>query len=83
MSFSDRPTVVPLAATGCLLFGIVGAIVVGLLAFGAALGHCAPQPDGTGCEDSELINFMMFPGSLIVALIGGIWLARFVTRDRN
>ncbi|WP_294261317.1 hypothetical protein [uncultured Sphingomonas sp.] len=83
MSFSDRPTVSPLAAAGCLLFGIVGAIIVGLLAVGAALGHCAPQPDGTGCENSGLIDFLMFPGSLIVALLGGIWLARFVTRDRN
>jgi hypothetical protein len=50
---------------------------------GAALGHCVPAPDGTGCENDGLFKFMLFPGSLILVVIGGILLARYMTKDRS
>ena len=81
MSFSDRHTIPPLKAAGCVLYAVLGTLLVMFLLVGAALGHCAPNPDGTGCENDGLIKFLMFPGSLILVVLGGVVLARWTMRD--
>ena len=68
---------------GCFVFGLIGCFVVVFLLFGAAIGDCAPRVDGTGCENDGLIKFLMFPGSLVVLIIIGIFAAWRVTKDKD
>ena len=68
---------------GCYLIGLIGCAVVLVLFVGAALGDCAPNADGTGCENSGLIRFLMFPGSLIMLIAIGIFAARRMMKDRD
>ena len=69
MSFSDRPSIPMRTKIGCVLLGLLGALLSAFLLVGAAMGDCAPDVDGTGCENDGLIKFGMFPGSLIVLII--------------
>jgi hypothetical protein len=50
---------------------------------GAALGDCAEGPDGLGCENDGVIKFLMFPGSLILVIVIGIFLARSAMRNES
>jgi len=68
---------------GCVVYAVVGSLAVTFFLFGAALGHCPVDDAGRGCEYDDLVKFAMFPGSLILFLVGGVWLARHVLRDRD
>jgi hypothetical protein len=50
---------------------------------GAALGDCPRNEDGTGCENQGLIDFLLFPGSLILVIVGGIFLAWYLMRKER
>ena len=81
MSFSDGPTLNPKRIFGCLALGAIIALVVVTLFFGAALGDCPVNDDGTGCENDGIKRFLMFPGALIVAIPAWFMLARWAMRD--
>jgi hypothetical protein len=68
---------------GCFLLGLIGCLFVAFLLVGAALGDCAPNADGTGCESNGLTRFLMFPGSLIMLIAIGIFAVRRVMKDRD
>jgi len=51
---------------------------------GAAMGDCADGPNGEGCPKYDgLIRFLMFPGSLVLVIVIGIFLARWAMRDES
>jgi len=83
VSFLDRSAVSSRAQTGCFLYGLFGSAFVLFMMVGAAMGDCPINEDGSGCEHDQLIKFIMFPGSLVVFLVFGIFFARYVTRDKN
>ena len=83
MSFGDRPSIPKGKQVGCVLIGLIGAFLSAFLLAGAAMGQCARDADGTGCENEGWIKFAMFPGSLIVLALVGIFMAYRVTRDRD
>ncbi len=81
MSFSDRPTLTGLQKLGCFIVALVGIITfMGLIL--AALGHCAPNEDGTGCENDGLLKFVAFPGTAIFFLILGTAMIWLFMRDK-
>ncbi len=82
MSFSDRPTIPPLKAAGCLAYTVLATLVVLFFMIGDALGDCAPAPDDTSCKHGW-DHFLMFPGSLIIAIVIGIFLARWAMRNES
>jgi hypothetical protein len=47
---------------------VIGPAIVVFLWIGAAIGQCAQNEDGTGCEYYGLLRFLMFPGSAIVGM---------------
>jgi hypothetical protein len=81
VSFGDRPTIRKGRAIGCMVYCIVATALVVFLLFGAAMGDCPLNDDGTGCENDGLIKFLMFPGSLIVVIVAGLFLTRWAMRD--
>jgi len=83
VSFADRPTIAPLRKAGCILYCIIATLFVLLMLVGAALGDCAEGPDGLGCENDGVIKFLMFPGSLILVIVIGIFLARSAMRNES
>lgn len=83
MSYSEQPGYGGLRTIGCFGLGLIGCLISAFLLVGAAMGDCAPNTDGTGCENDGLIRFLMFPGSLILLIAIGIFAARRVTKDRN
>ena len=71
------------ARLGCILYSVIGGLTVSYLLLIAALGDCAPNEDGSGCENDELIKLAMFPGSLMVFVLLGLLTAWTVTRDKK
>ena len=68
---------------GCIALGLFGSAVVVFMLAGAAMGDCADGPDGTGCENDWIVRPLMFPGSLILLILIGIFAAWHVTKDRD
>jgi hypothetical protein len=83
VSFSDEPTIRPAKKLGCILYCVVATLFVLLMLPGAAMGDCADGPNGAGCENDGFIRFLMFPGSLILVIVVGIFLARWAMRNEN
>jgi len=83
VSYSDEPGYGGLRMIGCFMLCIIGCLISAFLLVGAAMGDCAPAADGTGCENSGIVRFLMFPGSLILLIAIGIFAARRVTKDRD
>ena len=83
MSFSDRPTLTGWQKFGCALVSLIGFAVSFLGLAMAALGHCAPAPDGTGCENDGFFKFLFFPGTAIVSLMIGISMIMYFMRDKD
>jgi hypothetical protein len=83
LSFSDKPGYGSPKMVGCFIAGLVGSLFVTFMLVGAAMGHCAPNEDGTGCENDGLIKFLMFPGSLILLIGIGIFAAWRLTKDKD
>ena len=84
MSFGGRPTIPPGRAVGCVLYCVVATLFVFFLLMGAAMGDCADGPNGEGCPKYDgLIRFLMFPGSLVLVIVIGIFLARWAMRDES
>ena len=83
MSFSEEPSLTRGQKIGCIICGFVTLIIVinGLMF--ASLGHCAAEYHGSGCEYDGLIKFIMLPGSLIAAIVGGILLMKYMMKDRD
>jgi hypothetical protein len=82
VSFSDRPALSTGKKVGCLLIGLIEIMVIGCLMLVAALGDCAPNVDGSGCENDELWKTLMFPGSFIFALVFNFIFIRWLMRNR-
>ena len=83
MSFNDRPTLSDKQMAGCIVYIVLGTLVVSYGLLAAALGDCVPESDGTSCKDDSWIRFALFPGTLILILAGGIFLARHMMKDRD
>jgi hypothetical protein len=83
VSFSDRPSISGKRRAGCVLYGLVSSVVVGFLFLLAALGHneCSYEPSLPGCEWDGVRRFLLFPGSLVAAIVGAILVARWAIRD--
>ena len=79
MSFSDRPALTALQKLGCTAYVVVSGLIVFSLMVNAALGDCASEGD---CI-TETTRALMFYGSPILALAGGVLLARFMMRERD
>ncbi|MCJ2188244.1 hypothetical protein [Novosphingobium beihaiensis] len=83
MSYGDGGNSDLAKHVGCIALGLLGSAFVIMMLFGAVAGDCAPNADGTGCENDGSINFLMFPGSLILLIGIGIFAAWRVTKDRD
>ena len=83
MSFADRPTLSGAQKLGCFIVAAVGIVVTFMGLTLAALGHCAPEVDGTGCESDALVKFVAFPGTAIFFLIVGLAMIWFFMRDKG
>ncbi len=83
MSFSDRPTLTGPQKFGCFIVAAVGIVVTFMGLILAALGHCAPEADGTGCESDGIIKFIAFPGTAIFFLVLGAQMIWFFMRDKD
>jgi len=83
VSFSDQAPIKPSRKVGCLVYAIVAILVVGFCLLLAAMGHneCSYEPELPGCEWDGVRRFLLFPGSLIIAIVGGVFLARWAMRD--
>jgi len=77
VSFSDRPLLSTGKKIGCLAYTIVGTLVVFFGVIGAAMGDCADGPD-TSCKHD---TFWLFPGSLIIVVLGGLFVLWLFTRN--
>jgi hypothetical protein len=78
VSFGDQPTLSFWQKVGCIFYLLGAAFCVFYLAVVAAIGDCASDdclPNST--------RLLMFPGSLVVAFIGGYFLTRFFMRDKD
>ncbi|MBQ0772943.1 hypothetical protein [Parasphingorhabdus sp.] len=83
MSFTEQPGLTVAQKLGCSIYSL-SAIVVGV--FGilfSALSHCAPNPDGSGCENDGVAKFIAFPVLPILLFIGGVLLVRHMTKDKT
>ncbi len=80
MSFASQPTMSLPAKLGCFAVGLVLVGLSMLFLTGAAMGHCAPEADGSGCEYDGLIKFMMFPVFPIASVIFMVWFVRRLMR---
>jgi hypothetical protein len=80
VTFSDRPTIKPLRALGCALYGLVATIVVLFFMIGDALGDCLERSDGT-CERGGAIHTYLVAVSIVIAILGAILMARWAMRD--
>ncbi len=83
MSFGDKPSLTIGQKVGCLAYGLVAFIIVTNGLIFVSTGHCAPEYDGTSCEYDGLTKFIIFPGSLIASIVGGIFLVRYMMKDRG
>jgi hypothetical protein len=81
VSFSDKPSIPPLKVAGCMAYCVVATLVVMFFMTADALGDCATGPYDE-CK-SSFGSYLMFPGSLIIAIAIGILLARWATRDQD
>jgi hypothetical protein len=68
MSLSEKPSVSGRSKIGCFVLAFIVIGVNAWLIVGAAMGNCAPDPDGTGCENDALIRWWMSPGFLYVSM---------------
>ena len=82
MSFGDRPNIPPLKAAGCVLYCFVAGGVVFFFLIAGVMGDCADGPDDSGCKEG-FANFLMFPGSLVIAIVIGMFLVRWAMRNEN
>jgi H+/Cl- antiporter ClcA len=63
--------------------GVIVALAVVFFAIAAAMGDCALNEDGSGCEYDGLVRFLMFPGSLLVAFVVMFVLIKWVTKTKD
>ena len=78
MSFVDKPSVRPARVIGCGLYCVFAFLMVGFLALKAAFNDCVFEvclPDWA--------RLLMFPGSLVAAYIGAIFVAKWAMKDEN
>jgi hypothetical protein len=78
VSFGDQPSLSLWQKIGCLVYLLGAAFCVFYFAVLAALSDCASDD----CLP-DYLRLIMFPGSLIVAMIGGYFLTKFFMRDKD
>lgn len=78
MSFVDQPGLTTLQKIGCATYCVVCAAVISQLAIVAALGDCASD----SCL-SDSIRLLMFPGSLILAIVVGFGILKIFAREKH
>ena len=81
MSFSDRPMLSAGKKIGCIAYTGIGTLVVLFGLIGGAMGDCADGPDSS-CKDN-FANFLLFPGSLIIVVLGGMAMLWLFTRNNR
>ena len=79
MSFADRSALTSAQKLGCAAYMVIGGLTSFYLMVGAALGDCASKAD---CID-ETARAMMFYGTPLITLAGGVLLIRYFMRDRK
>ena len=83
MSYGDEPILTISQKLGCLIYLLIGIFTVfqGLIA--VLVGRCSIEYDTSDCPFGEVGQFVLFPGSLIIFLLGGVLLVRHMTKDGN
>ena len=81
MSFSDRPALSGSQKLGCFLYGAVSVLVVAFCTILSGLRCEGVEP--SKCTRAGIGDFLLFPGSAILAIVGGILLALYFMRDRD
>ena len=66
---------------GCIAYTAVGTFVVLFGLIGAAMGDCA-DVDSSSCKDN-FANFLLFPGSLLIVIFGGLVMLWAFTRSER
>ncbi len=79
MSFSDRPGLTIPQRFGCVAYVVASGFIVAICMLNAALGDCISENE---CI-SETTRAVMFYGSPLVALLGGVLLIKLMMRDKN
>jgi hypothetical protein len=64
---------------GCIAYTGVGFLIVMFGLIGGAMGDCADGPNSS-CKDN-FPNFLLFPGSLIIVVLGGLLMLWLFTRN--
>ena len=78
MSFGNQSLLSAWQKIGCLTYLLGAGFAVFYFAVLAAISDCASN----GCLPDP-VRLILFPGSLIVAGIGGYFLTKFFMKDRN
>jgi hypothetical protein len=80
MSFSDRPSLTGRQKLGCLAYSLAGlaAIVPGLIISRDTVDECL-----FGCTTAREMGLLALPASLLLVVLGGLWLVRRMMRDEN
>ena len=83
MSFSDKPAYDQTRMLGCIAFGVLALVLVFVGFIGAAMGDCPINDDGTGCENDGIKRFLLFPGSVLIAIPAVFLVARWAMRNER
>ena len=79
MNFSDRPSLTIAQKLGCAIYILLGGLMSSFMMIGAALSDCASE----GQCLSEFTRTIMFFGTPLITLIGGVFLINFFMRDEH
>lgn len=78
MSFNEQSGLSWGQKLGCFAYFVLSSVVVLFLAGMAVLGDCASE----GCLP-DWQRLLLWPGSMIVAIMGGVLLAKHFMRDED
>ena len=67
---------------GCIGSGLLGSAFAVMMLMGAAMGS-GSRPGTPEHEHEDFIRLLMFPGSLIVLILMGLFAAWRMTKDRD
>lgn len=79
MSFGDQYGFTPAQKLGCAAYAVIGGLITFYFMASAALGDC---PSKDACI-SKAMRDLMFFGTPLVTLVGGVLLTRYFMRDKN
>ena len=78
MNFSEKTGLSVAQKLGCATYAVVGGLIAFYMMVGAALGDCSSEND---CIN-ETTRAIMFYGTPLLTLVGGLLLTQYFMRDK-